>query len=219
MSVSSTAAPRGRTPRRSLPRRDPSPARRTASCRAGSTGRRRPSSSSCEPCSTMRPCSITRMMSAPRMVDRRCAITKLVRFCAQRVHRFLDQHLGAGVDRARRLVEDEDRGVGEERAGDREQLLLAGADVVALFVDHRVVAVGQRVHEPIDVGGARAASRICSSVASGLPYAMLSRIVPPNSHVSWSTMPIFERSSWRGHRRDVASVERDRRRRSARRTA
>ena len=33
--------------------------------------------------------------------------------------------------------------LGEEGAGDREQLLLAGADVVALLVDHRVVAVGQ----------------------------------------------------------------------------
>jgi hypothetical protein len=31
------------------------------------------------PCSTMRPCSITRMVSASRMVERRWAITKLVR--------------------------------------------------------------------------------------------------------------------------------------------
>jgi len=38
-------------------------------------------SSSCSwlPCWTMRPASITRMRSASRMVERRCAITKLVR--------------------------------------------------------------------------------------------------------------------------------------------
>ena len=95
------------------------------------------------------------MRSASRIVDSRWAITKLVRFDAQRGHRLLDQHLGAGVDRAGRLVEDQDRRVGEERPGDGEQLLLAGADVAALVVDHRVVAVGQRVHEAVDVGRPR----------------------------------------------------------------
>ena len=74
---------------------------------------------------------------------------------AQRGHRLLHQHLGAGVDRAGRLVEDQQRRVGEERPGDGDQLLLAGADVAALVVDHRVVAVGQRVHEPVDVGRPR----------------------------------------------------------------
>ena len=38
---------------------------------------------------------------------------------------------------------------------------------------------------------------------------MFSRIVPPNSHVSCSTMPMFERSSRRAHLRDVEAVERD----------
>ena len=44
---------------------------------------------------------------------------------AQRGHRPLDQHLGAGVDRAGRLVEDQDRRVGQERPRDGDQLLLA----------------------------------------------------------------------------------------------
>ena len=46
---------------------------------------------------------------------------------AKGVHGLLDQHLGAGVDRAGGLVEDEDGGIGEERPGDGEQLHLAGA--------------------------------------------------------------------------------------------
>ena len=74
---------------------------------------------------------------------------------AQRRHRLLDEHLGAGVDRAGGLVEDQDRRVGEEGAGDGEQLLLAGAHGAALVVDDGVVAVGQRVHEAVDVGGPR----------------------------------------------------------------
>src|SRR5512132_2505412 len=72
---------------------------------------------------------------------------------AQSRHGPLDQHLGTGVDRARGLVEDEDGRVRQERPGDGDQLLLAGAQAGALLVEHGVVAVGQRVHEPVDVGG------------------------------------------------------------------
>ena len=87
---------------------------------------------------------------------------------AQRRHRPLDEHLGASVDRARRLVEDEDRRVGEERPGDREQLLLAGADRRRPRRRRRCrsrggasARTGRRTR--------RAASTICSSVAFGLP--------------------------------------------------
>ena len=68
-------------------------------------------------------------------------------------HRALDQDLGARVDRRRRLVEDEDRRVGEERPRDRQELLLARGQVRRVVVDDRVVAVGQRPHEVVDVGG------------------------------------------------------------------
>ncbi len=71
----------------------------------------------------------------------------------QPVHGFLDLDLGAGVDGAGGLVEDEDGRVGEEGPGDGQQLLLAGADVVGFLVDERVVPVGERVDEPVDVGG------------------------------------------------------------------
>ena len=62
---------------------------------------------------------------------------------AQGGHGVLDEHLGPRVDRARRLVEDEDRRVGQERSGDRHQLPLAGAEIAALVVDDGVVAVGK----------------------------------------------------------------------------
>ena len=57
----------------------------------------------------------------------------------------------SGVDRTGGLVEDQDRRVRQERAGDGEQLLLAGAQRGALVVEHGVVPVGERVHEAVDV--------------------------------------------------------------------
>src|SRR5947208_14949927 len=40
-------------------------------------------------------------------------------------HRLLNEYLGARVDVARSFVEDEDARIGEERAGDRDELPLA----------------------------------------------------------------------------------------------
>src|SRR5205814_808324 len=44
-------------------------------------------------------------------------------------HRLLDQDLGARVDVAGCLVEDQDARVGQKGAGDREQLALAGREL------------------------------------------------------------------------------------------
>ena len=43
----------------------------------------------------------------------------------QQMQRLLDLSLGADVDRRRRLVEDQDPRVGEQRARERDQLALA----------------------------------------------------------------------------------------------
>ena len=115
----------------------------------------------------------------------------------QRRHGVLDEQLGARVDRARRLVEDEQRRVGEERAGDRDELLLAGRDVAT---PRRRAPCRSRRAASARSGRRRSRARpraTSSSVAPGRPYAMLSRIVPPKSHVSCSTMPMRERRSWR----------------------
>ena len=84
-------------------------------------------------------------------------------------HGLLDQHLGTRVDRAGRLVEDEDLRIGQERAGDRQQLLLALRDVGRVVVEHRVVAVRQRAHEVVDVGRLGRGARSRSSVAPSRP--------------------------------------------------
>ncbi len=71
----------------------------------------------------------------------------------QGVHRLLDQHLGVGIHRTGGFVQDQDRGVGQDGAGDGQQLHLALRDVGGLFVEHHVVAIRQGADEVVGVGG------------------------------------------------------------------
>ena len=68
------------------------------------------------------------------------------------VERLLHEPLGLGVERARRLVEDEDRRVAQDRARDRDPLLLAAGEAVAALADDGVVALGQRRDHVVDPG-------------------------------------------------------------------
>ena len=70
----------------------------------------------------------------------------------QGVHAVLHQLLGAGIDGARGLVEDEHRRVDHGGAGDGYQLALALGEVRAVAGEHRVVAVGQAADEAVGVG-------------------------------------------------------------------
>ena len=74
------------------------------------------------------------------MVLSRCAIAIVVRPAHQRRERPLDLRLDLAVHRARRLVEDEHRRVGGDRAREREQLPLADAHRRAALAEHLVVA-------------------------------------------------------------------------------
>ena len=80
-------------------------------------------------------------------------MTKLVRSLHQVVHGLLDQHLGAGIDRAGGFIQDQDLRVGQDGPGDGQQLHLALRDVGGLLVQHHVVAVRQGVDEVVHVGG------------------------------------------------------------------
>ena len=59
----------------------------------------------------------------------------------QAVECLLDQTLGLGVERARGLVEDEDRRVAQNRPRDRDPLLLAAGEAVAALAHDRVVTI------------------------------------------------------------------------------
>src|SRR5947209_2461435 len=82
--------------------------------------------------------------------DRRAAL-------GQPVERLLYGALGLGVERARRLVEDQDGRVAQDRAGDRDALLLAAGEAVAALADYRVVAVGDARAHVMDTLRARRA--------------------------------------------------------------
>ena len=82
------------------------------------------------PVSTISPSFITRMRSASRMVDRRWAMIKLVRPSIRWSMAFWMSDLRAGIHAGGGLVEDQDLRVGDDGAGDGEQLLLALADTL-----------------------------------------------------------------------------------------
>jgi hypothetical protein len=74
----------------------------------------------------------------------------------QVVQRLLDLALGLGVDRRGRLVEDQDAGVDQQGAGDRDPLPFAAGEGLAALADRGVVPLGQAEDELV---GARGAGR------------------------------------------------------------
>src|SRR5262245_9702162 len=94
------------------------------------------------PTSTTRPSAIATMTSESRMVESRWAITKLVRPRIMAVSASWSFFSVRGVDARGRLVEDEDGPVGQDDAGDRDELALSLTEVRPAAGEHRLVAVG-----------------------------------------------------------------------------
>ncbi len=65
------------------------------------------------------------MRSIARTVDSRCAMTRTVRPWTISPHVLLDDALALVVERAGRLVEDQDARIGDQGAGDGDALALA----------------------------------------------------------------------------------------------
>ena len=132
-------------------------------CRARSSAR------SCVPRSMTRPSSISRIRSARRIVDSRCAMTNVVRPASSVGHRRLDQLLALGVEVARRLVEDQDLRRREDRARDRQPLLLAARQLHAALADERARSRSGSCSMNSCALARRAASSTSASVASCRP--------------------------------------------------
>ena len=60
----------------------------------------------------------------------------------QLLQRFLDESLGARIDRGRGLVQDQDAWPGQRRAGDRQKLPLAETEPAAALAQNCLIAVG-----------------------------------------------------------------------------
>src|SRR5580704_8170030 len=83
---------------------------------------------------------------------------------AHLLQRALDLLLGAGVERAGRLVEQQDVRVLEDGAGDRHPLLLAARELQPALAHGRLVALRQRHDEVVD---ARQPGSLLDLVAAG----------------------------------------------------
>ena len=73
----------------------------------------------------------------------------------QPVQRLLDYRLVLRIHRGQRLVEDQDRRVTQQRAGDRDALALPAGELDAPLPDHRGVALRQPRDELVGVRGPR----------------------------------------------------------------
>jgi hypothetical protein len=79
-------------------------------------------------------------------------MTMVVRPCHQGLGGFLHLALGLDVERGGGLVQHQDRGVGQEGAGDGHALALAARQLDAALADQGVVALGQAQDEVVGAG-------------------------------------------------------------------
>jgi hypothetical protein len=86
----------------------------------------------------------------------------------QPLERLLHQPLAFGVERAGRLVEQQDRRVAQQRAGDRDALALPAREPRPALAEEGVEPCGSARRKSSALA-ARAASQIASSLASQLP--------------------------------------------------
>ena len=103
----------------------------------------------------------------------------------QRVRRLLNQHFGFRVHGAGRLVEHENLRPGDHRAGEGNELLFAGGELVAAFADVRIVALFELRRDSIraDRSGRRVnlfVRRLRPAVAGSLPERRFSSTDPEN---------------------------------------
>ena len=169
-------------------------------------------SSSCVPRSTTWPLSSTTIWSASahsgqpvRDRDRRAAR-------GQRVDGLLHRLLGTRVQRARRLVEHQDRRIAQDRPRDRQPLLLPAGEPVAALPDDRVVAVRQPDDVVVDAAPPARRASSSSPVASGLANRRFSATEAWNRYVSCETTPTASASVAKLSAADVHAVDRDGRR-------
>ena len=111
------------------------------------------------------PPSSTTISSASAIVDSRWAMISVVRPAISSREGAADLALGRRVDRRRRVVEDQDARVRDDRARDRDALALAARERQAALADARVVAGGKPLDEVVGLG---APSRLADLLLGGV---------------------------------------------------
>ena len=98
----------------------------------------------------------------------RWATTKLVRPCIIASNAVLNFGFGLHIHRTGAVVQDQDLGLGEQRAGDGDALLLSARQIDAALLDVGIVSVRQLQDEIVRLGRL-GRGEISSSLASGRP--------------------------------------------------
>ena len=116
-------------------------------------------------------------------------------------HRAADLFFGERVERRRRFVEHQEMRPAEQRARDREALLLAAGDLHAAFADHRVESLVGAVRAELSARGLAAARRGTRRRSRpGRTNSRFSRIEPEKSCASCVTRPMRSRNRSRSTR-------------------
>ena len=98
-----------------------------------------------------------------------------VRPFADRAHVVLDDALAFVIERAGRLIEDQDARIADEGARDRDALALAAREPAAPLADDRVIALRQLEDELVGAGELSPPRSTRSIGIAGSASAMLSR--------------------------------------------
>ena len=94
------------------------------------------------------------MRSALRTVARRWAIDQRGAVGGELFQRFLNERFAFRIERAGRLIEQQDRRIAQNGAGDGDALALAAGQGDAALAHFGVIALGKFLGELIDAGGA-----------------------------------------------------------------
>ncbi len=125
------------------------------------------------------------------------------------VERLLDEAFGGVVHAGRGLVENENRRIFQQGAGNGKSLFFTDAELYPAFAQWRVEGLRQAADECCRRWPLLSASHISFSVASGFPMRRFSAVVPLKRKLSWVTMAMFSRRNWRGKERRRPAVEKD----------
>ena len=149
---------------------------------------------------TMRPSSKTTIRSARFTVASRWATMIVVRPLASALDRLLHRALAFGVERARRLVEQQHRRVAQDRPGDGDALALAARQHHPALADSRCRSPRAGPAMKSCAAAARAAASTSASLASGRPKRMFSRAEAAKITGSCGTSAMRAAEIGAGHR-------------------